>query len=129
MADNGLIGICQFCYHFLDECFVSFHFFRLQVILDHKISICRSSLYRLWATTCLAFCLPSFLPSSHGDLTPVMIAITVSLPFISSETLAPQITFASSSRLAVTCSPILLTSSSVMSGPPSIWINAPVAPS
>ena len=59
-------------------------------------------------------------PSMYGDFTPVIIAITWTLPSNSGKILAPQNTVAHGSKFLPTASPIVLTSSSFISGPPVI---------
>ncbi len=65
----------------------------------------------------------------YGEFTPVIIVMTLILPFKLSFILAPHITLASASSASVIISLTFLTSSNVKSSPPLTWIKAPTAPS
>ncbi len=64
----------------------------------------------------------------YGECTPVKIEITSNLFSNVGSTLEPHITVDLGSIVSVNNSPTALASPKVNSGPPVIWINAPVAP-
>jgi hypothetical protein len=68
------------------------------------------------------------LPKTYGLLTPVIIVITLILPWNSLLILAPILTCASGEIFSVTILPMLSNSSSFISGPQVINTTAPVAP-